>query len=531
MIRILLFLAGVVLIGTGLSWVASLSGNVVLRVGDTRIVISLFTALCALLVLISVILFVWWLLKTLIRSPRHLRQHFAGRRRERGYQLLGQGLIAVMSGDVKAARRLARQSNKLLEANQEPLLHLLTAETKRLEFDHEGAVEMFRIMCDDPKTQLIGLKGLYREAVKNGEEEEAGRLAATAAKMSPSLEWASHAGIASFARDGAWGEALLLLERHEKALSKSRRHELGLTHWRVVLMCAHARHLAETDLDQARDVAFKARALAAEFIPAATIAAQIAFRLGEQRKASKMIEILWQKTPHPDLAQCYIEASDGSPREKLNRAKKLARFNPDHYLSQMLVARTAFAAKDYLQAQKAAQAAAETTAFSSIFLLLADIEAALTGNQANIQHFLARALNAPADPVWIDDGQIMPQWVAISPINHHIGTCLWQQPVKAPTILTLDPAQEEAAPVQNLVISSPSKPAATPISSKQKTDKKARTHTQTTPVDRQEAKIVKEKPIDFLTDVEHIDPSVHPGKMDEKTLTRLVVDDPGIERA
>jgi len=260
MIRILIFLACVVAIGAGLAFAASLPGELVMMVGSQRIVTSPFIALCLFLLLVIVTLLGLWLIKTIIRAPRTIRNHLGGKRQERGLQILGQGLVAVMSGDVKSARRLTRQSQKLLGAQSQPLLHLLAAETKRLESDHAGAVEIFHTMCDDPHMRLIGLKGLYREAINNGEEENAGRYAAKAARISPSLEWASRAGIASFVRDGAWEEALLLLDRHEKALTKSRVKELDLIHWRVVLMCAQARDIAhKDDPTQARDIAFKAQ--------------------------------------------------------------------------------------------------------------------------------------------------------------------------------------------------------------------------------------------------------------------------------
>jgi len=119
------------------------------------------------LIVVFAFLLLWWLIKTLIQAPHALLDRLGGRRERRGYQALSQGLIATMSGDVRTAQRLAKQSQTLLRTSAEPLLPLLAAETKRLELDYQGAVSIFQSMCDNPQTRLIGLKGLYREAMRD----------------------------------------------------------------------------------------------------------------------------------------------------------------------------------------------------------------------------------------------------------------------------------------------------------------------------------------------------------------------------
>jgi HemY protein len=73
---------------------------------------------------------------------RHFQPLFPrARRRDRGYQALSTGMIAAGAGDAAqgAAEELSRQASKFISADQEPLIHLLEAQTFLLEGDHAAA--------------------------------------------------------------------------------------------------------------------------------------------------------------------------------------------------------------------------------------------------------------------------------------------------------------------------------------------------------------------------------------------------------
>jgi len=452
MIRILFFLAIVVAFGSALAFIAAQSGEVVLIAAGHRIVLPLFTAVCAMLIIFAVFLLLWWLVKTLIRMPRTVRDHLGGRRERQGFQALSQGLIATMSGDIRAAQRLTKQSHALLRADREPLLPLLAAETKRLELDYQGAVAIFQSMCDNPQTRLIGLKGLYREAMRDGDDALAGHYARQALELDPALEWPIRASVTQYALEQSWDEALRLLDDHDRALRKTRRKikKSDIAHWRVVLLCAKAEDDLATRPDLAREQALRAHKLAPDFVPAAAIAAKSLFLLGERKKATRFIENFWSKNPHPDLGQIYLKAQSGAGEEagadeKLRRALRLERLKPQDPVSQLLVAQAALAAGDVDKARHYGEKLLDGSPSESVFLLLADIEAAFDGDESKIRTYLTQAVQAPADFAWVADGQIMPQWVAISPLSHRIGACEWRQPPKhLPPLLALQNGSDEA---------------------------------------------------------------------------------------
>ena len=58
---------------------------------------------------------------------------------------------------------------------------------------------------------------------------------------------------------------------------------------------------------------------------------------------------------------------------------------------------------------------------------MADIEEA-TGDKGRAREWLARAIRAPRDPMWVSDGVAGPRWVPISPVSGEIVPCQWKTP-------------------------------------------------------------------------------------------------------
>ena len=58
---------------------------------------------------------------------------------------------------------------------------------------------------------------------------------------------------------------------------------------------------------------------------------------------------------------------------------------------------------------------------------MADIEEA-TGDKGRAREWLARAIRAPRDPMWVSDGVASPRWVPISPVSGEIVPCQWKTP-------------------------------------------------------------------------------------------------------
>lgn len=428
MLRILFFVGLVFLIGLGFAWLADRPGNMVITFGGYQYQVTLMVAAVIVAAIVVGVMVTWWVLKSIWYSPYTITRYFRVRRRDRGYQALSTGMIAAGAGDAGLARAKKKEAMKLISADQEPLIHLLDAQASLLEGDHDAARRKFEAMLDDPETRLLGLRGLYLEAERLGDRTAARHYAARAAEKAPQLGWAADATLEEKTEAGEWDEALKLVDAQKST------HQIekdAANRRKAVLLTAKAQELIEADPTAAKTAALEANRLAPELVPAATTAAKALFRLGDTRKGAKILEAMWKKQPHPEVADLYVHARPGdSTHDRLDRAKKLQSLRLNHAESAMVVARAALDANEFAIARREAESAIRLEPREGAYLLLADIEEAETGDQGKIRQYLGKAVRAPRDPAWVADSYVADKWAPISPVTGRLDAFEWRAPTE-----------------------------------------------------------------------------------------------------
>ena len=459
MLRILVFLAIVFLLGLGFSWIADNPGLVKITlpaqgegVSGHEIELTLMVAVVAAVSVVAGIIITWAIGSSIWRSPEIFSRWRRGKRRDRGYSALSRGMIAAAAGDTQSARKLTRESSKLL--SNEPLVSLLDAQTALLEDNRDVAQSKFTLMLEDPETRLLGLRGLYIEAERQGEKEAATHYAERAMELAPEAAWAGTALLRHQSGSNDWEGALKTLEvnRWSNKLSKAENNRL-----KAVLQTAQAMKLEDQAPDQARTLALAAHKLAPELVPAAVIAARISSRLGDFKKASKLLEATWKLEPHPEIAEAYVHVRSGdSAADRLKRANLLASKRTNHVEGQFAIADAAIDAKDWQAARAALAAILRNKPTERACLMMADIEEAEHGDRGRMRDWLSRAVRAPRDPAWTADGYVSENWSPISPISGKLDAFEWKVPVEmlgGPgdvvdySNLATEPLPEEAIPV------------------------------------------------------------------------------------
>lgn len=430
MLRILLFILLVFALGVGFAWLAERPGDLVLTFDGYQYELTLMVAAVLVTAIVAAVMITWWLLKAIWNSPYTVSRYFRVRRRDRGYQSLSTGMIAAGAGDGALARQMNRQAAKLINSDQEPLIHLLDAQASLLEGDHAAARRKFEAMLEDPEMRVLGLRGLYLEAQRLGDREVARHYAERAAEIAPQLGWASGATLEARTAEGNWDGALALLEsqRSTKLIDAARANRL-----RAVLLTAKAMETLERDALAARNAATEANRLAPDLVPAAVIAAKALFRQGDVKKGAKILEAAWRKTAHPEIADAYVHARHGdSTHDRLTRARKLKAQRENNAESALTVARVAFEAGELAIARAAAEEALRIEPREGGYLMMADIEEADTGDQGRIRQWLARAVRAQRDPVWVADGVVSEHWAPTSPVTGRLDAFEWKTPLERP---------------------------------------------------------------------------------------------------
>lgn len=428
MIRILFYLLIVLALGLGFAWLADRPGDMVVTFGGYRYQVSLMVAAVGVVAVVAATMITWWLIRSIWNSPYAIARHFRVRRRDRGYQALSTGMIAAGAGDGVLARKKGKEAAKLISSDQEPLIHLLEAQTALLEGDHDAARRKFEAMLDDPETRLLGLRGLYLEAGRLGDRNAARHYAGRAAAVAPQLNWATEATIEELAARSQWDGALELVAAQK---STKRIEPAVANRQRAVLLTAKATELMDTDPATAKTAALEANKLEPDFVPAALVAARVLLRNDDVRKASKLLEHVWRAAPHPEVADLYIHARPGDAvLDRLKRARKLQDMKKNNAESALAVARAALDAKDYRSARGEAEAAIRIDPREGAYLLLADIEEAETGDEGKVRQLLAKAVRSPRDPAWVADGVVSATWAPVSPVTGRLDAFEWRAPVE-----------------------------------------------------------------------------------------------------
>ena len=294
--------------------------------------------------------------------------------------------------------------------------------------DRSSAEGAFRQMLDEPETRVLGLRGLFVEARRKGDSAAARAYAAEAARLAPTVSWAGEALLEFQCADGDWTGALTTLERGAKGLDKA-----TVKRQRAVLLVADAMSRVEKEPEAALARAQDALKLAPTLVPAAALAARLLSRRGDLRKASRTVETVWSHSPHPDLAEAYMNVRPGdSALDRLKRAERLLSLQPHDAEGRIAVATAAIGARDAGRARDALKPLLETDDRPSVrvCLLMADIEEIETGAEGAVREWFARASRAPRDPAWIADGVISDRWAPVSPVTGRLDAFVWGTPVE-----------------------------------------------------------------------------------------------------
>ena len=426
MLRVLIYLVLFAAAGWGLSQIADMPGEVTVEANGYVWKQSLLIVTCLLIGAALASIFGWLILSGIIKLPSNMSDYFKRRRQKRGLEALSTGMVAVASGDRAAAGKYATQARKALP--NEPLTDLLRAQSAQLQGDRATARRIFDGMTNSSETEVLGLRGLFLEAQREGEEEAARQFADRAVRLNPKLAWATEALFDIQCKDKDWANALETLS----IMRKSGTVEKNVAERRrAVLLTAQARDAEDTQMDTALALATEANKLAPDLIPAAEIAGRILASKGNTAKASKVLQECWKRGPHPDIAAVYAYARPGdSTNDRLKRVKQLGELAPRNMESVIAVASAAIEAKDWKTAREWLVPLGEEDLTTRVCTLMARLEEGENSDVGLVREWLARAVYAKPDPVWMADGVISENWEPVSPVTGELDAFDWKAPAE-----------------------------------------------------------------------------------------------------
>jgi HemY protein len=441
MIRVIAFLALLLALALGVAWIADRPGHVIINWLDNEYRLDILTAIIAFLVASIALAVSWSLLRLFFRLPSLMTMASRSRRKQKGYQAVSRGMVAVSAGDARAAQKHSTEAQKLL--GHEPLTLLLGAQAAQLSGDGGKAETAFNTMLDNRDTRIVGLRGLYIEAQRKSDGKAARFYANEAYKLAPSADWASDAALAYRCQDRDWLGAMALVEQ---AASRRLIDKETARRQRAILLTADALDRSAREPDAAFRAAQEAVKLDPTLSPAAAFLGRKTSEKGEYARASKVLEAAWAAAPHPDVAEAYLDVRMGdSAQDRLKRARMLLKIAPRDPESRLVVARAALDAREFKTARETLETLVLEQPTVRACVLMAELEEADGGNMGMVREWLARASRAQRDKAWVADGRVSEAWAPISPVNGKLGGFVWTTPPQAPGSVLID--EIRAAPI------------------------------------------------------------------------------------
>ncbi|WP_380055815.1 heme biosynthesis protein HemY [Falsihalocynthiibacter sp. SS001] len=452
LVKILSFVVLIAAVALGAGMLAESGEGIRIAFAQTEFTLQPLQAAIAVVVLVLV---VWVAIKILglIMAVIHflsgdetaLSRYFDRNRERKGYEAMAQGMMAVSSGEGRVALAKAAKAEKYL--NRPELTNLLTAQAAEISGDAKKAQEVYKRLLADDRTRFVGIRGIMKQKLIEGDTDTALALAERAFALKPRHAEVQNTLLQLQTEKQDWSGARRTLKSQVKHgaiprdVYKRRDAVLALSEVSVLL--------DEDSTIEAREAAIAAQKQSPDLIPATVLAADVYIDQGKPKLAARIIKKAWDAQPHPDLAAAFARiAPDEDAQARLARFGALTSLRQDHPETIMLHSELLIANEDFPEARRKMGTLAETHPTSRSLALMAAIERGEGADDTAVRAWLAKALTAPRSEQWVCDscGQIHGVWVPVCDNCHSIDTLSWKMPAEP------ENASTQAASMLSLIV-------------------------------------------------------------------------------
>jgi HemY protein len=405
--KIVLFVALVAALTLGAGYLMETGGAVRLTVanmefslGPIQTIIAVGLCLALLWAVLRLIALVVAVLRFLNGDETAISRYFDRNRERRGFQTLAEGMLALASGEGRVAMAKAAKAERYL--GRPELTDLLSAQAAEMAGDTRTATAVYKRLLGDERTRFVGVRGLMKQKLAEGDTDMALKLAEKAFAMKPRHAEVQDTLLQLQAEKGDWkGAREVLGTKMRQGLLPRDVHKRR----DAVMALQEAKGVLDDNASvEAREAAIAANKASPDLIPAAAMAARGYIAAGKPKYAERVLRKAWEAQPHPDLAAAYAAiAPDESPAQRLRRFETLLKLRPDEPETRMLRAELLIAAEDFPGARRALGDLVETRPTARALTIMAAVERGEGGADAAVRAWLARALTAPRGPQWVCD--------------------------------------------------------------------------------------------------------------------------------
>lgn len=434
LMKIVLFVALIAALTLGAGYLLEADGGVRISLAGTEFnlgplqsVIAMIALVAAVWVFLKVFSFLLAFLRFLNGDETAITRYFDRNRERKGFKALADGLMALASGEAKEAIAKASKAERYLRRPE--LTDLITAQAAEMAGDRKKAEEVYKRLLKDDRTRFVGVRGIMKQRLAEGDTDKALKLAEKAFALKPRHEETQDILLRLQAEHSDWTGARKTLGAKLKhgALPRDvyRRRD-------AVLAVSEAKDvIAEGNSIEAREAAIEANRLSPDLVPAAAMAAQGYIDQGKPRLASRIVVKAWEAQPHPDLAAAFAAiVPTETPADRIKRFGALSRHHPEHPETRMLMAELNIAAENFPGARRALGDLATEKPTARALTLMAAIERGEGADDAVVRGWLAKALTASRGPQWVCDNchSVHGSWTPVCANCGAFDTLSWKTP-------------------------------------------------------------------------------------------------------
>ena len=450
LVKILAFVAVVMAATFGATMLMDMDGSVTIDMFGQEGTLTPFKLVVVLIVLVALVWLTFKLIGLAVAAFKFLNgdetaisRYFSRNRERKGYEALSEGMMALASGEGRLAMAKANRAEKFLE--RPDLTNLLTAQAAELAGDRQTAEQTYRKLLEDDKTRFVGVRGIMKQKLEDGDTETALLLAEKAFAIKPKHVETQDTLLRLQAEKSDWKGARATLSTKLKTGQLPRN-----VHKRrdAVLALSEAKGIFEDgQTPEAQEASIEANRMSPDLVPAAVMAAQAHIAKNSGRAATRVIKKAWDVAPHPDLAAAFAAiAPDEEPAARIKRFRTLTKSHPDHSETKMLLAELNIAAEDFPEARRSISDLVAENPTARSLTIMAAIERGEGSADAVVRGWLAKALVAPRGPQWICDNcqHIHSAWAPVCGNCSSFDTLAWREPPKGEVAM---PAGVEMLPL------------------------------------------------------------------------------------
>ncbi len=435
MFQTIWFFIKIGLVSAAAIWLVTLEGQVSIDLLNYKINVQAGLFFFGLVSLIWIFITLLRLIHAVFKTPKKLMKLYEADKRKKSFRALTRGLVAVAAGDVKRATQYSKQTKALWpDINGLPLL--LEAQSAKLRGEDGLAQNRFERLLKNKDAAFLGVRGLLKSALDEGNFQRALDFARQAEKQHPKKSWIVKCVYELEIKNRLWTDALRTNHKLKK-IKKENTEQLNKDRIAIYLH-HHDKNIKKGYDRQALSEVEKAYKLDPSFVPTIVRYCDYLLREGKRKKAIKIVEQAWQVNSHPDLADIWRRLEPtlkGKSAEKdyeklMAWYERLIDLNSENADGHIAAAKAAMHMEYWGEAKSYLMTAENIYPSAQIYRLQAIVEQNSTQNDEAIHRLMDRASNALADKKWIcsETGMTYDHWNTIAQPHGSFNTMIWDSP-------------------------------------------------------------------------------------------------------